>query len=370
MYNVLVFGTGKVSDILETSLNNDVNIVAYVDNDKSKWKKLKNCKCIIQPNEIWKYKFDYILIASQFNEEIYYQLLNMGIDSDKIFEYYKFYINYYNYYKTNMDEFLNKYKKSVEIIATGISYANTGFRTDICCKNAYSFTWGSQDIFYDYYTVKFLLEKFPNKVSDLKHVLIGICYYSFQYDMSLSSMRSKVPLYYSVLKEAHNFKDIDKAYEAYELNKNIANVVLKKNNDGTYDLKSDIQTSIHYDDKWNIGKKQAELDCNKNYPETVKENTQIFKDYLQLLKDYNIKPIVVVFPASKYYTTYFSKRIEDEFHSIINGVRKEYDFQYIDYFRLDLFEDEDFADVSHLNDKGAEKLTKLLNEEIDWRDIS
>lgn len=74
----------------------------------------------------------------------------------------------------------------------------------------------------------------------------------------------------------------------------------------------------------------------------------------------------MIFPASKYYTKYFSERIENEFRSIINEIGKLYDFQYIDYFRPELFTDDDFVDVSHLNGDGAEKFTKILNNLIKW----
>lgn len=62
----------------------------------------------------------------------------------------------------------------------------------------------------------------------------------------------------------------------------------------------------------------------------------------------------------------FSLLLEREFQSIIKAFKKEYDFQYIDYFRSEKFNNEDFEDVSHLNPKGAEKFTEILNEIIDW----
>ncbi|CDM68815.1 hypothetical protein CM240_1657 [Clostridium bornimense] len=72
----------------------------------------------------------------------------------------------------------------------------------------------------------------------------------------------------------------------------------------------------------------------------------------------------MIFTVSKYYTKYFSERIENEFFSIINEIGKLYDFQYIDYFRSELFTDDDFVDVSHLNGDGATKFTKVLNSMI------
>lgn len=42
------------------------------------------------------------------------------------------------------------------------------------------------------------------------------------------------------------------------------------------------------------GKNQADLDFNKNYPNTVIENRNILKRYLEILKIYNVKSTLVV----------------------------------------------------------------------------
>jgi hypothetical protein len=169
-------------------------------------------------------------------------------------------------------------------------------------------------------------------------------------------MKDKTVLYYRHIKLSHNKQNIEQLLDGLDESVKIARLILNFN--------SDNQPMIYWNNSNQIytlnetrGKEQAQLDCSKDYPETVCENTQIFMKYLQLLKDYNIKPVVVVFPASKYYTMYFS--------DIISEVIKEYKFQYIDYFRSELFADEDFRDVSHLNEKGAEKFTKILNEIIE-----
>ncbi|OPJ55122.1 chemotaxis protein [Clostridium oryzae] len=365
MFKVIIFGTGKSANIVENMLNDKVEILAYSDNNQSKWRQKRNSKTIISPKQLNEYEYDYVIIGSQFNEEIYMQLVSIGVPSSKIFQFYKFADNYNNYYKNNIKYFLSVCE-NVELISTGISYSWFGFKCDVCEKKAFNFAFGSQDLFYDFFTVKHLFENYSEKMSCVKYALIGISYYSFQYDMSLSSMRGKVILYYDVLRNAHNFKEINRVYNEYDINRRVADKIFKKNADGNYEFKLEVPTLNEYEDNWLIGKKQANIDCNKNYPETVKENIQIVKDYIKFLEDHNVKPIIVVYPATKYYTENFSKRIEDEFHFIINQIEKKYNFQYIDCFRSDLFTDDDFRDVSHLNLRGAEKFTKILNEKIKW----
>ncbi|WP_238916546.1 D-alanyl-lipoteichoic acid biosynthesis protein DltD [Clostridium sp. YIM B02555] len=360
MKKVIVFGTGKLSKVLEDSINKNVEIIAYADNDRTKWGSVHNDKIVIQPNNILNYDFDYILIGSQFNEEIYTQLLNFGIDNEKIFEFGNFLDFGWDYVRYSIDCALCS-KGEIETLVTGISYSYCGLDINSYKKNAYNLANVSQDLFYDYNLVKFLLEN--NKFENLKEVIIGLCYYSFQYDMSSSGMKSKCALYYKNIKVKHNYINVEKFSDNIDKNNRIANKIFSFYDTGNAMINWGVcENKYTIDD--GIGKWQADLDCNKEYPKTVEENICIFKNYLKFLKDKNIKPVVVVFPASKHYTQYFSDRIENEFHEIINMVRKEYDFQYIDYFKSNLFEDNDFKDVSHLNLYGAKKFTEILNEII------
>lgn len=365
MYNILIFGTGNSSIIVENALNNNVRILTYLDNDMSKWNKIKNNIIINSPDKIEQYNYDYIIIASQFNTDIYKQLIHIyGIDANKIFQFYAFTDNNFNYYKYNMNKFISS-NDEIELISTGISYAAKGFIEDICLKKSFKFAFSGQDLFYDYKTIKYIVEN-VSKRNNIKYALIGLCYYSFQYDMSMSTTRNKIILYYSVLKNSHNFKSIKTIYNEYKINKKIADNIFKKDRNNKYNFKWNLPTLEDYDDKWKMGKEVAEKDCNKNYPKTVAENKLIFIKYLELLTSCNIKPIVVVYSVTKYYSKYFSNRIEEEFHSIINRAKHKYDFQYIDYFKSNEFQDNDFEDVSHLNSKGAEKFTNILNKKIVW----
>lgn len=358
MYKVMIFGTGKLSQVLEKSLNKKVNVVGYIDNNKDKWKiKYKN-RIVIGPDDIKKYKFNYILIASQFNKEIYEQLLNLGVNKKMIFQFSKYLEDKEDYVNEAIRNVLNC-SDTVESLITGISYAKAGFREEKYNKKSVNIAYGSQDLYYDYNLVKFLFEQ--RSLKRLKEVIIGLSYYSFQYDMSLSSMNNKVILYYKNIYLSHNVENIETLVDGLDETIEIAKLIFNSN-----EYKYPIFNWMNDDNKIdnNAGKLQANIDCKKDYPRTVEENIEIFKNYLELLRDNNIKPVVVIFPTSKYYMNNFSKRIEDEFNNIINEISKKYKFQYIDYFKSDLFTDSDFDDVSHLNKKGAEKFTEILNEII------
>lgn len=111
----------------------------------------------------------------------------------------------------------------------------------------------------------------------------------------------------------------------------------------------------------------AARNSTMNYENTRYEYEIIFEKYLLFLKENNIKPIVVICPTSIYYRKHFDKSNKKAvFYNIINRFKKIYNFQVIDYFDGRLFNESDFWDYSHLNGKGAEKFTKILNNEIEW----
>lgn len=363
MYNILIFGTGKTCSIVESGLNDSVNILAYCDNDKDKWGKIHNNKKIIKPNEICKYNYDYIIIASQFNTEILEQLLKYNISYEKILQFSKYSASQWNYVEFIVKNLIEN-KKSFNTLITGISYLYKGINVNKFCKPAYNLANPSQDLYYDYNIVKYVLEKDKKQFKSVKNVIIGLCYYSFQYDLSLSSMKEKCCLYYEAIGCKNHFQGISLMQRDKLINDKIGKKIFKFNSEGYLDVNWFYNENRVSNINEENGKKQAIIDCNKNYPNTVKQNTVILRNYLEFLHINNINPIVIVCPVSKYYKKYFSNRIKDEFYNIIDVIRNEFKFQFLDFFDSSLFNDNDFYDVSHLNDIGAEKFTQILNKNL------
>ena len=76
---ILIFGTGGSTELyLEDNKEyfKNIDILAFVDNDKSKIGGQFKNKEIISPSDIFKYDFDIILICSVYEEEIYNQLVD------------------------------------------------------------------------------------------------------------------------------------------------------------------------------------------------------------------------------------------------------------------------------------------------------
>lgn len=85
MKNIILFGASEFGKkILPFYRNSYYNILAFCDNDKSKYGKQLDGINIISPKEIVSMPFDEIIICSSFDDEISNQLINIGIPLDKI----------------------------------------------------------------------------------------------------------------------------------------------------------------------------------------------------------------------------------------------------------------------------------------------
>lgn len=374
MYRIVIFGGGSTAKRVIRGIRKNVEVISFLDNDSKKWGQKFEGININKPEYIKQIEYDFIVILSQEDYMIYSQLLSMGVKKEKIFRYVTFFIFINNILKNKISLY-EKNREKFEILVTGLSYFVEGINVDILSKGCINFSYDSQDLYYDYKIAKYLIE---NKNSIFKYCIIGLSYYSFQYDLSLSNMKNNVNIYYDVFKDSHNFYIKDRKFienkikvkEEMNIAYKIFNVSYKNvNGSDIYGIYFNNESFIEFKDEKNkqeIGLMQAEKDCNKNYPNTVSENIKIIKEYLYLLKSHNIKPIIVVCPTSKYYYNNFSDVIKEEFFSIINNLRKEFTFQFIDYFDSNEFDDGDFRDVSHLNTSGGDKFTQILNREIEW----
>lgn len=83
---ILIFGFGKnYKTAKQHNLFDQDEIIAFVDNDEKKQNQLFENKPVISPSQIPGLEFDKIIIASLAYDEIYYQLLSLGMDKNKIF---------------------------------------------------------------------------------------------------------------------------------------------------------------------------------------------------------------------------------------------------------------------------------------------
>lgn len=381
-YNLIVFGVNKYSQLTTILINKDiVDIIAYIDLNNENIGKYINNRLIISINQLKNYNYDYILLMD-YNYKYINELLRMySITDDNIINYIKF----LNITITSMEFFDSYYKfinneKNYEGIITGISYTQKSIRAVNFSKKFFNFAGPCQDLYYDYEMLKYALNINELK-SSLKYVIIGLSYYSFQYDLSQSIYKNRVWYYYIISNSIHNYKNsefINFIKDFYKktniiLNKNHIKIIWEHIINPNYKsfLKKSSQLKpfnskiLDEKDKAKIINGIKKL-FNKDYPNTVKENKKIFKDFLELLKINNIKPIIVTSPQTEIYCKYISENIKNEFKNILYEFKQKYNFQVLDYTYSDKFNDNDFYDFSHMNIDGSIKFTKILENDILW----
>lgn len=375
MFNVLLYGLGIMASRIEEMIDlNRASIIAYIEDDEMKIGEMHNGKQIFSIDDAINLEYDYIVITSFGYKKITSKLLGRGVNVNKILPY------YFNADKDlELQVFNNLYRKfeqtvinkDIEVISTGISYTQCAIKEQSLSRNAFNFALGNEDLYYNYKVFEHILNNYERLNQTLKYVIIGLSYYSFQYDLSKSSICKRVGRYYDVLGDMHNFNPIH--YYVLD-NYNDENVYVQmKIEDEIYSkIKKNI-LKVHVGREEEIfklsdfaGKVSAEEDAHKDYPETVVENKKIFDDYLKLIKSKNIKPIIIVAPSSQYYCKHFPKTMKEDFYSIINEFKDKYYFQFLDYFDCNLFDDKDFWHVSHLNENGGQKFTEILEKNIVW----
>lgn len=84
MLNIVVYGTGSSSEIFLNMLRSNVNVICLLDSNKDKDGDKFHGYNIYHADVIKNLKYDYVVIASQFVDEIYNNLIILGVPISKI----------------------------------------------------------------------------------------------------------------------------------------------------------------------------------------------------------------------------------------------------------------------------------------------
>ncbi|PDY17992.1 hypothetical protein CN520_06555 [Bacillus cereus] len=336
--------------------------------------------------------FQYIVIWRGDAEKLTNDLINRGVQSSKIINLTKYMYEWkdklISIYQINPDLMslyisMKKAKSdpTYELFATGLSYPHCGISTELLSKKSIKLTLPSQDLYYDYLIASQLL----SNNHSFQYCLIGIAYFSFYFDMSLSSESYRIhKVYYPLFQDGHHtvvhsplptdgFSHLNTPKPLLSIfNLHFEYILLDE-------LKDESLILPWINAEWNTtplhipfeehGKIRAASHAKLSYPHTLVENKMIFKKYLDLLLKNDIEPLIVVFPVTSHYFNCSSKKLKEDFYKVINDFQTQYSFQIIDLFDSPLFCDDDFYDSDHMNKKGANKMSALLNMFIQERKV-
>ena len=280
--------------------------------------------------------------------------------------YSKYHLNGYNYnfLKTKIKKACRD--KDIKVLCVGVSYSMFGLIDKEIQVKALNLSLPSQDFYFAYKIASRIIEL--NK--SIEYCIIGSAYYSFHFDLAkFGSEGFRVErVYYPVLGDTNGFK-LSEAYDRKRpfnvfgrLAKTYFNITRTRKDMRLIDgelCSFDKQTLITQ------GRQRAETH-NKliKYEQTAAKYEKLLADFLEMLQVNQIKPIIMVFPATKYYREPFDKGFKTVFYNSINSLLESFNFEVIDLFSSDQFELRDYVDFDHLGLEGAKKATRILNEHI------
>lgn len=266
-------------------------------------------------------------------------------------------------------------------LITGSSHALNGIR-ERCWKNAFNCSMHSQDIYYDFQCAKRVLGQAEQGTFARCFIVMG--YYIAYQDLSRSKVSRETMIanvYYPIFRDAHNWDSPtcrdpwdgvgDIPGPVKELCEQAA--VRKLLEYGTYyseirprgtlfDLKGRTWAKVSPEERLAMGQYRAQ-DHNKifQHKESLEENKQILRQFVQFLYDRDVQPVVVVTPFSPEYNRFVLPEMKEGVLELLDAVPQ--DVHYVDFNQAaELFAPEDFMDTDHLSEQGAQKVSRILVE--------
>ena len=86
------------------------------------------------------------------------------------------------------------------------------------------------------------------------------------------------------------------------------------------------------------------------------------KDYVHFLHLNDVKPIVIIPPFSSAYNRHVDERLKEGVIELAQSPAEE--LRFVDFNKESVFDNYDFIDMDHLNEHGAEKMSRLLTEKF------
>lgn len=281
-------------------------------------------------------------------------------------------------------EGLSKCVSEVEVLALGHSHVNEGFAPRVMNHRAYNMAMGFQNVYFDSKT----LESFIDGMDSLKCVVLSTSYFHFYNILpELGELRGedlfntvKYHLYWGIdsvgdskiprLDPKYNLEILNnpaRAYIAmfrYYLSGeawNAASVASWEDFEKYgYFGQDAVGTEAHLTET-------GEMDARAHtWGDLSRNNYEIYERMAKTCLAHNVKLAIVLFPCwHSYYDNFNDEQISDT-RRMMQELADGYDNCFaIDFLEDDRFEAMDFQDATHLNRRGAGKLTGILEAKLD-----
>ncbi len=278
----------------------------------------------------------------------------------------------------------SRFLRDASIVTVGSSYAAKGIDVHLFDENTINFCCSSQDLFYDYKLVEAYLA--DHKYVDSVIIIVG--YYDIFRDLSLEENEGTDlirKIYWPITKSVRNNKVMVDEYDFYKgleefkisnchyndlMNEAIYMISKRANHFNDYNVRT--SGVFNYqgipwwktpeDVKNQLGRERAALHNRfLRYRKTLVANIELLESLFTVLKKSDIKIIVCTPPFSKFYYDNLNREMICISDETWNYICNRYKAIYLDYNKSIDFEEGDFLDMDHLNNRGALKFSKSLS---------
>lgn len=272
------------------------------------------------------------------------------------------------YFQQNINE--------INAIVLGSSHNQDAINPEII-KNAKvaNIAFGGQTLKIDEALLNAYIEKIPN----LKSVFLELSYHNLEHEYDSKYFRNNLYLrFYNLNLFDRNikFKDHSIFLSNPSLYISYLNPMKKTLNLNEYGYAKTLSNTenerlfenMKYDEVEILKDSTSRFVTHHKYEniEAFEVNKLIFERMIQKCVSNKIKPVILMPPVYKsYFKNYIKEKNNRRFKFLNDLIRKYPEIIVLDYEQVENFEVKDFKNVDHLNPKGAEKFSKLLNERIE-----
>jgi len=267
------------------------------------------------------------------------------------------------------NEWLTNNASSVKVLVLGSSDSFWGIDPNSFSERAFNASHVSQSIKYDH----FIFTKFFNDMDSLKFLILPIEYGSllgFGPENGIEDWRAK---YYSIAYgcKYHRFEPKYRLETADGLHlKDVANSVLGKVNHRTC---NDLGWGTNYKlERRSKDWEESGAIAAKRHGATVfdtvilAKNKMMIEEMIDKCSQKNVCMIILTIPTYHTYWENLDQEQVDLFVEYCEYLEKQYDnVHYLNMLADERFQTDDFFDADHLNEYGAEKLSRILNDYCD-----
>ena len=269
-----------------------------------------------------------------------------------------------NVYKRK-DADLMKQANDIETLIVGPSTMYSGIDPRYLTHKAYNYGLPSSSMPYDV----FILDKYIDYCKNLKYVILNLSYLSPYYQLERFGDDSRYAMCYHVYLGCHLHSMLSKyGFEvASPAHASVQIVSLFLNKKYSYDENGFTRDrEIVERGKWEQMGKEHAISTTESDTTGFAENMKALDYACALCKEKGIKLFIVTAPMTKFYRNYFDLGQLCKMYSMASVMEEKYSgvVKYLDYLDDVRFTDNDFSDDMHLNNTGAQKLTQMIDVEI------